>query len=76
MRQQRLERRAAPRAFPGAALGAMDEAGGDVGSVIGESVVDLVAVAAMGDATDDNGVDVEPEAEREHQGDGSAAVRC
>jgi hypothetical protein len=34
-----------------------------VGSVIGEPVVDLVAVAAMGDATDDNGVDVEPEAE-------------
>ena len=64
MRQQRLERRSAPRALPGTALGAMNLAGEDVGSVIGEPVVDLVAVAAMGDATDDNGVDVEPEAER------------
>ena len=63
MRQQRLERRSAPRAFPGAALRAMDVAGEDVGSFVGERVVDLVAVAAMGDATDDNGVDVEPEAE-------------
>ena len=45
----------------------MDVAGEDVGSFVGEPVVDLVAVAAMGDATEDNGVDVEPEAEREHQ---------
>lgn len=42
----------------------MDIAGEDVGSVIGELVVDQVTVAAMGDASHDNGVDVEPEAER------------
>ena len=45
----------------------MDVAGEDVDGVVGEQVADLVAVRAMGDATDDNGVDVEPEAEREHQ---------
>lgn len=64
MRQQRLERRPAPRTFPGAALGAICVAGGDAASIIVELAVDLVAVAAVGDASHDNGVDVEPEAER------------
>ncbi len=64
MREQRLEWRSALQAFAGTPLVAMDVAGGDVGRVIGDRVVDLVAVAAMGDASHDNGVNVEPEAER------------
>ena len=63
MCQHRLEWRSAPRAFPGTALGAMDVAGEEASSPFGERVANLVAVGAMGDATEDNGVDVEPEAE-------------
>ena len=67
MGQQRLERRSAPRAFPGAALGAMDAAGEEARPPPAAGRRIWSQSRAMGDATDDNGVDVEPEAEREHQ---------
>ena len=63
------------RALPRAALGAMHPAGGDADRV-GRSVARQrpAQSRAMGDAADQDGVDVEPEAERKHAGDGSAAA--
>ena len=75
VRQQRLERRPASRALPGALLGAMHAAGEDLDRVFRCSGCHVLAVAPVRDATDHDGVDVEPEAEREHAGDGSAARR-
>ena len=72
MGEQRLERRAAARALARAALGPMDTAGRDADRIRRQVARQLIAVRAVSDATEDHGVDVEPEAEREHAGDGSA----
>ena len=75
VRQQRLERRPASRALPGALLGAMHAAGEDLDRISCCRGCHLLAVAPVRDATDHDGVDLEPEPEREHAGDGSAARR-
>ena len=76
MGEQRLERRMAARALPRAALGAMNTADRDTDRIWRQVARQLPAVRAMGDAADDHGVDVEPEAERQHDGDGSAGRRA
>ncbi len=76
MGEQRLERRVAARAFPRAPLGLMDTADRDTDRSIRRQVArQLLAVRAVSDAVDDQGVDVEPEAERQHDADGSATFR-
>ena len=75
MGQQRLERRPAARALARAPLGPMNPARGDRDRIRRQPARHAVAVRAVSDAVDDHGVDVEPEAEREHAGDGSAARR-
>ena len=72
MGEQRLERRVAARALPRAALGLMDTAARDTDRIRRQVARQLLAVRAVSDAADDHGVDVEPEAERQHAGDGSA----
>ena len=59
-------------ALPRAALGLMDTAGRDTDRVRRQVARQLLAVRAVSDAVDDDGVDVEPKAERQHDGDGSA----
>ena len=66
MGQQRLERRPAAWALPRAARGAMHPASEDVDGVDRCVVRDLATVAPVGDATNHDGVDLEPEAERKH----------
>ncbi len=66
MGEQRLERRVAARALPRAALGLMDTADRDTDRIRRQVARQLLAVRAVSDAVDDHGVDVEPEAEREH----------
>ena len=70
--EQRLERRAAARTFTRAALRAVNAPGRDRHGIGGEHGRKLWAVGAVGDASVDHGVNVEPEAERQHDGDGSA----
>ena len=75
MSEQRLERRVAARAFSRAALGLMDTADRDTDRIRRQVARQLLAVRAVSDAADDHSVDVEPEAERQHDGDGSATFR-
>ena len=72
MGQQRLERRVAARALPRAVLGTMDTADRDTDHIWRQVARQHLAVRAVSDAADDHSVDVEPEAERQHDGDGSA----
>lgn len=72
MGEQRLERRVAARALPRAALGLMDTADRDTDRIGRQVARELLAVCAVSDAAEDHGVDLEPEAERQHDGDASA----
>lgn len=72
MGQQRLERRVAARTLPRAALGTMDTADRNIDRTWRQVARQLPAVRAVSDAADDHSSDVEPEAERQHDGDGSA----
>ena len=76
MGQQRLERRPAAWALPRAALGAMHPAGEDVDRVDRCVVRDLATAAPVGDAANHDGVDVEPEAERNHAATVAPPARC
>ena len=75
MGQQRLEWRTAARTLARAALSPMDTGRRDSRPLVRQIARQLGAVRAVRDAADDHGVDVEPEAEREHEADGSAAAR-
>ena len=72
MGEQRLERGVAARALPRAALGLMDTAVRDTDRIGRQVARQLLAVRAVSDSVDDHGVDVKPEGERQHDGDGSA----
>ena len=76
MGEQCLERRVASGALTRAALGLMDTADRDTDHIRRQVAGQLLAVRAMSDAIDDHGVDVEPEAERQHDGDGSAGCQA
>ena len=67
MGEQRLERRVAARALTRTTLGLMDTADRDTDRIRRQVARQLLAVRAVSDAVDDHGVDVEPEAEREHE---------
>jgi len=75
MGEQRLERRVAAPALPRAALGLMDTADRDTDRIRRQVARQLLAVRAVSDAADDHGVDVEPEAEREHSATVAPAAR-
>jgi hypothetical protein len=72
MGEQRLERRVAARALTRTALGPMNTAYGDADSIRRQVARQFLAGRAVSDADEDYGVDLEPEAERQHAGDGSA----
>jgi hypothetical protein len=72
MGEQRLERGVAARALPRAALGMMDTADRNTDRIWRQVARQLLAVRAVSDGADDHSIDVEPEAERQHDGDGSA----
>jgi hypothetical protein len=46
----------------------MDPVGSDRDGILGQRARHAVAVAAVGNAAREHGVDVEPEAQREHEG--------
>ena len=73
--EQRLERRPTPSAGAGAALGAVHPRGSyrSPGRQPGRQ---QPAVGTVRDAPDDDRVDVESEAEWQHEGDGSARRRA
>lgn len=72
MTEQRLERRVAARALTRTALGPMNTTHGDAERIRRQVARELLAVRAVSDAAENHGVDLEPEAERQHAGDGSA----
>jgi hypothetical protein len=71
--EKRLERTPAARALPRAPLRPKNPGRRHGYPLVRERSLQAVATLTMSDAADDHGVDVEPEAEREHNGDGSAA---